>query len=141
MSYRDRRLNKICNKAKIFKDKNESLLIIGLPDEPGGKMFKRFIKIHLDHVIENYKRGDVLRPLLENQNDSEESAIRKEPELEEKDESKLTYAMKEKHKIQLNRYVDKQELLKQNKMKIYKQMYSNCTLAMTTSLKTLKDYE
>lgn len=84
ISYRDKGLNKILSEAKLFKGKIEALLIIGLRDEPGTETFKKFIKIHLDHAIDNYRRGNFLRPLLENQDDSEKAAIDKEPELKEK---------------------------------------------------------
>ena len=54
----------------------------------------------------------MLRPLLEEQDDSEQTAIREEPKfVEGTDEIKLKYSEKEKMKIKWNRYADKKELI------------------------------
>ena len=142
ISYRDRGLNKIFQDAKLFKGKTEVLPVTGLPDEPGGETFNKFVELNLDCAVENYKRGDLSRPLLLDRNDDIEAAIGPEPKLDDDvDEKNLTCAQKEKFKIVMNKCIEKKELLIQNNMRIFKQMQGQVTPGMTTSLKAVSEFE
>lgn len=100
ISYRDRGLNKIFNEVRLFKGKNKNLPILGLPNKTGGETYKKFMEIHLNYAIENYKRRNFLRLLLDDRINYKETVIGKEPSLlEGTDKSRLLYSEKEKLKI------------------------------------------
>ena len=127
---RNQNLAQMESALKDFTGKIDDLPVLGKQHEIG-VTYEKFSEDLMDYVSINIKKGEDLRCLIEDLYDSVKKVIGKEPE-EKTGDSKF--------KIDYSRYLDKSDLLQENKKKLFTLIIGQCTPGLMTAIKSHSEY-
>ncbi len=128
----------IANSESNFAGDKKTLPVIGKPHEHG-TTYERMIDKLVGYVIKEFKRGRDLELLIRTQVDDFEKATGlKEPTISDEDaenRGKLT-----KYGKLLDIYLQREDMYKENKAKLFTVVFGQCTPTMVAGLKSQNGY-